>query len=92
LDPVEEVKNLCPELQIDSFVDLRSLEEREVEVGDAVSAQFGIGTAFVSECESTGHREARGIEPPIQSRLSGPIYALVAATDHVGPQPRTEAS
>jgi hypothetical protein len=85
LRTVEEVEELSPELEADSFgrTEGRSLEYGEIEIHDTLLAKAGIYARLVSKDKVIGLRETGSVEPFIQPRFSPAGSLCFAAWDAI---------
>src|SRR5260370_3129999 len=87
---VEQVKEFCSELEAGSFGNRGSLEDRPIEVVDAVRAKRRIYSRLASETPSGRSGKARRIDPPratgrsTQSRFRSADCGLVATGNDIG--------
>src|SRR5262249_24447793 len=69
LRPVEGIESLDTELRFGAFVNLPVLEQREIEIVDAVAAQIGWGAGAVAVRERGWDRERADVEGAIEMVL-----------------------
>jgi hypothetical protein len=88
---IKQVEKFKAELNTGSFCDPSSLEQREIEVVNAVTAKAGIDTHFASESPNRGCGEAVHVKPFIQSavQLKQREMATASKSRHL---PKTQTS
>jgi hypothetical protein len=83
---VEEVEELGTEFDVCAFRDVRLLENRKVEVLDALLSQRRVYAGLVAEAPVWWRNEATRVEPTVELGHRGSGDVLVAARDNIRPE------
>jgi hypothetical protein len=88
---IKQFEKFKAELNTGSFCDRSSLEQREIEIVNAVTAKAGMDTRFTSESPNRGCGEAVHVKPFIQSavQLKQREMATASNSRHL---PKTQTS
>src|SRR5258707_15427168 len=79
---VEQVEELGPEFDTQSFAYVRLREDGEVEVIDSRSSKYGVDSRFGTRSVIWRWREATGVKPLAQVAAAG---FLIAPRNHIRP-------